>query len=44
MAVEAEDLAARLKAELPHALSTGQLVAYYQPDDFLPHRSPSSSG
>ena len=32
MAVEAEDLAARLKAEFPHALSTGQLVAYYQPE------------
>ena len=32
MAVEAEDLTARLKAEFPHALSTGQLVAYYQPE------------
>jgi diguanylate cyclase (GGDEF)-like protein len=32
MAVEAEDLAARLKAEFPHALSSGQLVAYYQPE------------
>jgi EAL domain-containing protein (putative c-di-GMP-specific phosphodiesterase class I) len=32
MAVEAEDLAARLKAEFPDALSTGQLVAYYQPE------------
>ncbi len=32
MAVEAEDLAARLKAEFPHALRTGQLVAYYQPE------------
>ncbi len=32
MAVEAEDLAARLKAEFPHALRSGQLVAYYQPE------------
>ena len=32
MAVEAEDLATRLKAEFPHALSNGQLVAYYQPE------------
>ena len=32
MAVEAEDLAARLKAEFPHALRTGQLVTYYQPE------------
>jgi len=32
MAVEAEDLAARLKAEFPHALRTGQMVAYYQPE------------
>src|SRR5947207_1990096 len=32
MAVEAEDLAARLRAEFPHALRTGQLVAYYQPE------------
>ncbi|MGH3177998.1 MAG: EAL domain-containing protein [Streptosporangiaceae bacterium] len=32
MAVEAEDLAARLKAEFPHALSSGQVVAYYQPE------------
>ena len=31
MAVEAEDVAARLKAEFPHALRSGQLVAYYQP-------------
>ena len=29
MAVEAEDLAVRLKAEFPHALSSGQVVAYY---------------
>src|SRR6266704_4925701 len=36
MAVEAEDLAARLKAEFPHALSSGQLVAYYQPEIELP--------
>jgi diguanylate cyclase (GGDEF)-like protein len=32
MAVETEDLAARLRAEFPHALSSGQLVAYYQPE------------
>jgi hypothetical protein len=32
MAVEAEDLAARLKAEFPHALSNGQVVARYQPE------------
>jgi predicted signal transduction protein with EAL and GGDEF domain len=32
MAVEAEDLAARLKAEFPHALTSGQVVAYYQPE------------
>ena len=32
MAVEAEDLAARLKAEFPQALRNGQLVAYYQPE------------
>jgi EAL domain-containing protein (putative c-di-GMP-specific phosphodiesterase class I) len=32
MAVEAEVLTARLKAEFPHALSSGQLVAYYQPE------------
>jgi len=32
MAVEAEDLAARLKAEFPHALRSGQVVAYYQPE------------
>src|SRR6266516_962094 len=32
MAVEAEDLAARLKAEFPHALRSGQLMAYYQPE------------
>ena len=32
MAVEAEDLAARLKAEFPQALRSGQLVAYYQPE------------
>jgi EAL domain-containing protein (putative c-di-GMP-specific phosphodiesterase class I) len=29
---EAEDLATRLKAEFPHALTSGQLVAYYQPE------------
>ena len=32
MAVEAEDLAARLKAEFPQALRSGQLVAYFQPE------------
>ena len=32
MAVEAEDLAARLRAEFPQALRRGQLVAYYQPE------------
>jgi sensor c-di-GMP phosphodiesterase-like protein len=32
MAVEAEDLAARLRAEFPQALRSGQLVAYYQPE------------
>ncbi|MGD0242882.1 MAG: GGDEF domain-containing protein [Streptosporangiaceae bacterium] len=32
MAAEAEDLAARLRAEFPHALRNGQLVAYYQPE------------
>ena len=32
MAVEAEDLAARLKAEFPHALRSGQVVAYFQPE------------
>ena len=32
MAGEAEDLAARLRAEFPHALRNGQLVAYYQPE------------
>src|ERR1700691_1842383 len=31
MAVEAEDVAARLLAEFPHALESGQLVAYFQP-------------
>src|ERR1700759_4012409 len=31
MAGEAEDLAARLRAEFPHALRDGQLVAYYPP-------------
>jgi EAL domain-containing protein (putative c-di-GMP-specific phosphodiesterase class I) len=30
MAGEAEDLAARLRAEFPHALRNGQVVAYYQ--------------
>jgi diguanylate cyclase (GGDEF)-like protein len=32
MAVEAEDMAARLRAEFPHALRSGQLVAYFQPE------------
>jgi diguanylate cyclase (GGDEF)-like protein len=32
MAGEAEDLTARLRAEFPHALRSGQLVAYYQPE------------
>jgi diguanylate cyclase (GGDEF)-like protein len=32
MAVEAEDVAARLLAEFPHALQSGQLVAYFQPE------------
>jgi EAL domain-containing protein (putative c-di-GMP-specific phosphodiesterase class I) len=32
MAVEAEDLAARLKAEFPQALRSGQVVAYFQPE------------
>jgi diguanylate cyclase (GGDEF)-like protein len=32
MAGEAEDLAARLRAEFPHALRSGQLVAYFQPE------------
>ncbi len=32
MAGEAEDLTARLRAEFPHALRNGQVVAYYQPE------------
>ena len=32
MAVEAEDMAARLLAEFRHALESGQLVAYFQPE------------
>ena len=32
MAVETEDIAARLRAEFPHALRSGQLVAYFQPE------------
>ena len=32
MAVKAEDVAARLLAEFPHALRSGQLVAYFQPE------------
>ncbi len=32
MAVKAEDVAARLLAEFPHALRNGQLVTYFQPE------------
>jgi hypothetical protein len=32
MAVEAEDMAARLLAEFRYALENGQLVAYFQPE------------
>jgi EAL domain-containing protein (putative c-di-GMP-specific phosphodiesterase class I) len=32
MAIEAEDMAARLLAEFRHALENGQLVAYFQPE------------
>jgi diguanylate cyclase (GGDEF)-like protein len=32
MAVKAEDVAARLLAEFPHALRSGQLVTYFQPE------------
>ena len=32
MAVKAEDIAARLRAEFPRALRSGQLVAYFQPE------------
>src|SRR6266567_2509062 len=32
MPAEAEDMAARLRAEFPRALHSGQLVAYYQPE------------
>jgi EAL domain-containing protein (putative c-di-GMP-specific phosphodiesterase class I) len=35
MAVEAEDVAARLLAEFPHALRSGQVVAYFQPESEL---------
>src|ERR1700739_1633340 len=31
MAIEAKDVVAGLQAELPHALESGQLVAYFQP-------------
>jgi diguanylate cyclase (GGDEF)-like protein len=31
VAIEAEDVVAGLRAELPHALKSGQLVAYFQP-------------
>ena len=32
MAVKAEDVAARLLTEFPHALRSGQLVTYFQPE------------
>jgi diguanylate cyclase (GGDEF)-like protein len=32
MAVKAEDVAARLLAEFPHALRSGQVVTYFQPE------------
>ena len=32
MAVKADDVAARLRAEFPRALRSGQLVAYFQPE------------
>src|SRR6266566_1719767 len=32
MPAEAEDMTARLRAEFPHALRSGQLVAYHQPE------------
>src|SRR3984957_15996702 len=32
MAIEAKDVVAGLQAELPHALESGQLVAYFQPE------------
>jgi diguanylate cyclase (GGDEF)-like protein len=32
VAVETEEVAARLLAEFPHALASGQLVAYFQPE------------
>jgi len=32
MAVETEEVAARLLAEFPHALASGQIVAYFQPE------------
>ena len=32
MSIEAEDAAARLLAEFPHALESGQVVAYFQPE------------
>ncbi|HEY0718770.1 MAG TPA: EAL domain-containing protein, partial [Streptosporangiaceae bacterium] len=32
MAVKAEDVAARLLAEFPRALRSGQVVAYFQPE------------
>jgi hypothetical protein len=38
MAVEAEDMAARLRAEFPYALRSGQLVAYYQTEADLSSR------
>ena len=36
MTNKAEDLVAALQAELPHALESGQLVAYFQPEVELP--------
>jgi diguanylate cyclase (GGDEF)-like protein len=36
MAVKAEDVAARLLTEFPHALRSGQLVTYFQPEVELP--------
>src|ERR1700749_2393485 len=38
MAVKAEDVAARLLAELPQALRSGQLVTYFQPEVELSFR------
>ncbi len=38
MAVKAEDVAARLLAEFPRALRSGQLVTYFQPEIELSFR------